>query len=146
MGVLTIWDSGQFSVSQAGNVFLPGYLLVESRPGKRELKDLNPQEDRSLLAALDLARTLLRKRIRPQRIIVVKDRDARDRLRYHVIPGTAEVLDGGSGPQDGAEIAKSVCSRFSDGATIYGAIELLDFVSEARDLCSELQAEPSSAG
>ncbi|NJD06096.1 MAG: hypothetical protein FIA97_06315 [Methylococcaceae bacterium] len=142
--MLTIWESGQFSVSQAGNVYLPGYLLVESRSGKRELKDLNPQEDRSLLAALELARNLLRQRIRPRRIIVVKDRDARDRLRYHVIPGTAEVLDGGSGSQGGAEIARSVCSRFSEGATIYGAIELLDFVSEARHLCRELQSEPGS--
>jgi len=92
MGVLTIWESAQFRVSQAGKVYLPGYLLVESRSGKRDLKELSPQEDRSLLAALDLAKTLLNKRIKPRRIFVVKDREARDRLRFHVIPGTVEVL------------------------------------------------------
>jgi hypothetical protein len=124
---------------------------VESRSGKRDLKELSPQEDRSLLAALDLAKTLLNKRIKPRRIFVVKDREARDRLRFHVIPGTAEVLgaealDGTASSQQGAEIAQSVCSRFTEGATIYGAIELLDFVSEARGLCRELQSASGNGG
>lgn len=145
MDVLTIWESAEYRVSQARTVYLPGYLLVERRRGR----PLPWRADASLKQALKLARALLRRRINPRKIFEVELAEGPAGSIFHVIPGTDEVLDAigaapGNTPQEGSRVAESVRSTYKDGGTIYGAVELLNFVAEARHLCRELEAGGSA--
>ena len=149
MGVLTIWKSADYTVSQAKNVYLPGYLLIEG-PSSRAAPRGSSPPDEALHHVLRMSETLVQRLIRPRRIYVLKEWRSGDRLHIHMIPGTGteELLGscnqstGDKSTSDEEAIAKAVWENYAAGKTSDNVIEVLAFVSQARSLCRELLALP----
>ena len=146
MGVLTIWESADVTVSQAGDVYLPGYLLVESHPSSRERGAINAPDEQALAFAVDLSETLVDRLLNPDHIHVVKVGRADGRVNFHIIPETSDVRGcclqslGDAASCDERRIADTVRDNYSVKEHGDDVVEVLTFVSQARSLCRELLA------
>lgn len=149
MDFYTIWESTHFRLSQSYDFRLPGYMFVECLSGARRMNDFGPGESEELAAVLKLAESLLHLLVRPERIYILKFGESDDRIHFHVIPRTAELLKSylderqDSPPYNGALITAWLWANA--GRLGHGEADIEDFISSARRLSGELTSTHGSS-
>lgn len=146
MDVLTIWESDDLRISQARNIYLPGYLVIERRGPTARSTGTTRERSTAIDAALELAKSILRDCLSPMRIYELDFANSDSIAVLHVIPGNAEVMravsrDAGFAPETQVEIAKAIWEAYGMNRTIYSAVEILNFVAHARAHCRSLHAQ-----
>lgn len=94
MSPYTVWQSENFSIAQSYDFPLPGYLFVECTSGVTSLSELKAAELAELSHVLQRAESLIDSLIKPARTYVLKLGESDQRLHFHLIPRTKEVLAG----------------------------------------------------
>jgi diadenosine tetraphosphate (Ap4A) HIT family hydrolase len=142
MDFYTIWESAHFRLSQSYDFCFPGYMFVECLSGVRRMNDFGPGESEELAYVLKLGERLLDLLIRPERIYVLKFGESDDRIHFHLIPRTAELLKSylddrqESSPYNGALITAWLWANA--GRLGHSQADIQNFISSARKVSEEL--------
>lgn len=142
MDVHTIWQSEHFKLSQSYDFHLPGYMFVECLSGARALNHFNSAESEGLTSVLKLAEHLLHLLVRPERIYILKFGESDDRVHFHIVPRTRELLKSyldeckDNPPYNGALITAWLWAN--SGSLGHSEADIHAFISSARKACEEL--------
>jgi diadenosine tetraphosphate (Ap4A) HIT family hydrolase len=137
MDDLVIREGEHWRLSQAENVRIPGYLIVENVAWKTRFAELTPEEGVELTEILSIAEQILTRILEPERVYVLRFGEEVEGIHFHVVPRTRALLDAylasveDSPPYTGAKI---VLWAWENHPTL-GVVDsdIRDFVAAARE-------------
>lgn len=141
MNRFMIWESPFFRISHSYRYSLPGYLFVETLEDANHLDQPSLGAIRKLGEALALAEHLVMHLTAAERVYVLKFGESDERIHFHVIPRTPELLEAylssatDKAPYNGARITAWL---WENCAVLKHSAEEIDaFVAAARAECLE---------
>lgn len=131
-----ILETKHFTVSQANDYRIPGYVIVQSKGDCTRVADFTPDQAGELMKCVAGAEAFVQEIIKPERIYILKFGEANPRVHFHVFPRTrriaeaylAEVKD--KAPYSGARIVDWIWRNHESLG--FADAEIQSFVREAR--------------
>ena len=89
----TIFETEYFTVSQANDYRVPGYVIILSKVECTRVADFTPDQSADLLKCLADSEALVQEIIEPERIYVMKFGEVNPRVHFHVFPRTKRIAE-----------------------------------------------------
>lgn len=106
-----LWRSGRVQVEHAREIWLPGYLFIQSLSADPDLWLHDPDFRAEVSNALSWAERVVRKVLAPEHVYVLRFGESGGAMHFHLIPRTRAVLaaylldHADAAPYNGAKIA-----------------------------------------
>lgn len=91
MSKFTIFETEHFTVTQAENYAVPGYIIIFSKQECVNMADFSPEQASDLFQCIAKAESLLHALLEPERVYILRFGEALPRIHFHVFPRTAEI-------------------------------------------------------
>ncbi len=88
-----LFETENFTASQADEYRIPGYVIVDAKSEATELADFSSEVAAELMQCLARAEALVKNLIQPERIYLMKFGEMVPRVHFHIFPRTARIGD-----------------------------------------------------
>ena len=148
MDPLVLFSTEHCLVSQARSFDLPGYLIVETKRPHLSLDGMGAIERGDLMECLVKAEGLVRAHTAAERVYTLRFGEESERVHFHIVPRTPEVLAGylksrdGEPPYSGAAIVDWLW--FHHGELGHSRGDVLAWVKSVRGLRKVEESQPTA--